>query len=90
MTSRDKDALVARIRQLAESGDYAGFNAVIGALKDELSHMEVDLIKRDVELRCDISDTCHSAWQRKHARLMVWTHAPNFTPAIDSPELHAR
>jgi hypothetical protein len=56
------------MQQLAASGDYPGFNAVIGALKDELSHMEVDLIKRDVELRCDISDTCHSVWQRKHAR----------------------
>ena len=68
MTSPKLDALVERVRQLAESGDYAGFNAVLGALRNEFDWAELDVAKRAPEFRRDVADICHEAWQRKHAR----------------------
>jgi len=41
-----------RIQQLAESGDYAWFNAIVGALLEgaELDATAIDVIRRDPEV----------------------------------------
>jgi hypothetical protein len=68
MTSRNTSTLVARIQQLAESGDYEGFNAIVGALTDDFDASEIDMIKRDAVFRNRITDVCYEAWHRKHSR----------------------
>ena len=69
MADRDQSTLARRIQQLAESGDYAGFNAIVGTLKksNEFDATAIDVIARDVEFRNRITDLCHEAWERKHA-----------------------
>ena len=68
MPDRDQPALARRIEDLAESGDYQGFNAITGALikEQEFDPAALDGIKRDAEFRNRITDICHDAWARKH------------------------
>ena len=68
MAERDQPALARRIQQLAESGDYEGFNAILGSLDEELDATSVEIIKRDPEFKHRITDLCHEAWQLKHGR----------------------
>ena len=69
MADRDHPALARQIQHLAESGDYEGFNAVIGGLmrESEFDAVAIDLIKRDTEFRSRITDICSAAWERKQA-----------------------
>ncbi len=69
MADRDHPALARQIQHLAESGDYEGFNAVIGALmrESEFDAVSIDVIKRDAEFRSRITDICSAAWERKQA-----------------------
>ena len=69
MADRDQPALARQIQHLAESGDYEGFNAVVGALmrENELDAVSIDVIKRDAEFRNRITDICSGAWERKQA-----------------------
>ena len=67
MADRDQPALARQIQQLAESGDYEGFNAIVGSL-DDLDATGIDVIKRDLEFKHRITDICREAWERKHAR----------------------
>jgi hypothetical protein len=67
VAERDQPALARRIQQLAESGDYEGFNAILGSLDDELDATSVEIIKRDPEFKHRITDLCREAWERKHA-----------------------
>ena len=68
MPDRDQPALARRMQQLAESGDYEGFNAIVGALlrEKEFDATEIDIIKRDAEFRNRITDICREARDRKH------------------------
>ena len=68
MAERDQPALARRIRELAESGDYEGFNAIIGSLSGELDASSIEVIKSDPEFKHRITDVCREAWERKHAR----------------------
>ena len=45
MAERDQPALARRIQQLAESGDYEGFNAILGSLDDEVDVQSIEIIK---------------------------------------------
>ena len=67
MAERDQPALARRIQQLAESGDYEGFNAILGSLDDELDAATIEIMKSDPEFKHRITDTCREAWERKHA-----------------------
>ena len=68
MADRDQPALARQIQQLAESGDYEGFNAIVGSLDDALDVTSIEVIKRDLEFKHRITDICREAWERKHAR----------------------
>jgi hypothetical protein len=68
MADRDQPTLARRIQQLAESGDYEGFNAIVGSLNGEPDAVGMDIIKRDPEFKHRITEMCHNAWERKHAR----------------------
>ena len=70
VADRDEPTLARRIQRIAESGDYEGFNAIIGALiRDrEFDVTAIDVVKRDVEFRNRITDLCHEACERKHPR----------------------
>ena len=70
MADRDQPALARRVQHLAESGDYEGFNAIIGALlKDKgFDDTALDVVKRDGPFRNRITDICREAWERKHPR----------------------
>ena len=68
MAERDQPALARRIRELAASGDYEGFNAVLGSLSGELDASSIEVIKSDTEFKHRITDLCREAWERKHAR----------------------
>ena len=70
MPDRDQPTLARRMQQLAESGDYEGFNAIVGALakEKEFDATEIDTIKRDAEFRNRITDICREAWAREHPR----------------------
>jgi hypothetical protein len=72
VVDRDHPALARRIQQLAESGDYEGFNAIIGTLikENEFDTAAMDAVKADGEFRNRVTDICHEAWGRKHARPM--------------------
>ena len=63
MADRDQPALARRIQQLAESGDYEGFNAIIGAITrgKEFDETAIDVIKRDAVFKQQITDICHEA-----------------------------
>lgn len=67
MADRDQPALARDIRRLAESGDFEGFNAVVGAIERQntFDAVAIDVVKRDAEFRDRITDTCRDAWQRK-------------------------
>lgn len=67
MANRDQPALARLIQELAESGDYEGFNAILGAITKEqqVDAPTLDVIKRDPEFRRQITDVCHEAWTRK-------------------------
>lgn len=67
MAERDQPALARRIQQLAESGDYEGFNAILGSLDDEIDATSIEIIKSDPEFKHRITDMCREAWERKHA-----------------------
>ena len=67
MAERDQPALARRIQQLAESGDYEGFNAILGSLNDELDATTIEVIRSDPEFKHRITDMCRDAWERKHA-----------------------
>ena len=69
MADRDQPALARRIQQLAESGEYEGFNAIIGWLikESEFDATAIDVTKRDAEFRNRITEICQEAWARKHA-----------------------
>ena len=68
MPDRDHPALARRMQELAESGDYEGFNAIVGALirEKEFDATEIDIIKRDAEFRNRVTDICREARDRKH------------------------
>ena len=69
VADRDHPALARQIQHLAESGDYEGFNAVVGGLmrESEFDAVAIDVIKRDTEFRSRITDICSAAWERKRA-----------------------
>ena len=69
VADRDQPSLARRIEELAESGDYEGFNAIAGALskRGEFDAPAIAMISRDVEFRNRITDICHEAWKRKHS-----------------------
>jgi hypothetical protein len=69
VADRDHPALARQIQHLAESGDYEGFNAVIGALigEKDFDAQSINAIKPDGEFRNRITDICQQAWARKHA-----------------------
>jgi hypothetical protein len=69
VADRDQPAFARRIQQLAESGEYEGFNAIVGWLvrEERAGEIEIAVIKRDAEFRNRITDLCHEAWERKHA-----------------------
>jgi hypothetical protein len=67
MTNRDKPPLVARIEELAESGDYEGLNAVLGALSGEFDAAQLEAVKQDVVFRHRIIDLCYESWRRKRS-----------------------
>jgi hypothetical protein len=67
LADRDQQTLARRIQQLAESGDYEGFNAILGSLDDELDARGIEIVKRDVKFKRRITDICRDAWDRKHA-----------------------
>lgn len=67
VAERDQPALAHRIQQLAESGDYEGFNAILGNLNDEFDVRGIEIIKSDPEFKHRITDLCRAAWDRKHA-----------------------
>lgn len=67
MAERDQPALARRIQQLAESGDYEGFNAILGTLDDQVDAQSIEIIKSDPEFKHRITDLCREAWDRKHA-----------------------
>jgi hypothetical protein len=54
---------------LAESGDYEGFNAIVGVLmkENDFAATAIDVLRRDPELKHRITDICREAWQRKQA-----------------------
>ena len=68
MPDRDHPALARRMQELAESGDYEGFNAIVGALirEKEFDATEIDIIKRDAEFRNRVTDICREARDRQH------------------------
>lgn len=66
MVDRDLPALARQIQHLAESGDYEGFNAIVGALQGGYDAVAIDALKRDAEFRNRITDICREAWERKH------------------------
>ena len=68
MAERDEPALARRIEQLAKSGDFEGFNAILGSLDDELNATSIEIIKRDPGFKHRITEVCREAWERKHAR----------------------
>jgi hypothetical protein len=69
VADREQPALARRIQQLAESGDYEGFNAIIGAITrdQELDPAALEVVHRDAEFKRRVTETCHDAWARKHA-----------------------
>jgi hypothetical protein len=74
VADRDHATLARRIQQLADSGEYEGFNAIVGWLvkEKEADELEIAVIKRDVEFRNRITDLCHEAWERRHAARKHW------------------
>jgi hypothetical protein len=70
VADRDQPTLARRVQRLAESGDYEGFNAIVGSLARERDFdlTAIDVIKRDTEFRNRITDVCHDAYDRKHPR----------------------
>lgn len=66
MAERDQPTLARRIQELAESGDYEGFNAILGSL-DDVDARSVEIIKSDPEFKHRITDLCREAWDRKHS-----------------------
>ena len=58
------------MQELAEFGDYEGFNAIVGApiKENEFDAIEIDIINRDAEFRNRVTDICREAWARKHPR----------------------
>ena len=66
MADRDQPALARQIQELAQSGDYEGFNAIVGALTNDHEVLGVDIIRRDAEFKHRITDICREAWDRKH------------------------
>ena len=69
VADRDQPTLARRIQQLAESGEYEGYNAIVGWLvrEEAANEVEIAVTKRDAEFRNRITDLCHDAWERKHA-----------------------
>ena len=67
MAERDQPALARRIQQLAESGDYEGFNAILGTLDGQVDAQSIEIIKSDPEFKHRITDLCREAWERKRA-----------------------
>jgi hypothetical protein len=67
VAERDQPTLAHRIQQLAESGDYEGFNAIVGSLDEEVDARSIEIIKSDPEFKHRITDLCRAAWDRKHA-----------------------
>ena len=66
MTDRYEAPLIRRIEELACSGDYEGFNAIVGALAGSFDDTAIDVIKRDAGFRHQVTEACQTAWQRKH------------------------
>jgi hypothetical protein len=40
----------------------------VGSLNGEPDAVGMDIIKRDPEFKHRITEMCHNAWERKHAR----------------------
>jgi hypothetical protein len=68
VADRDQPTLARQILQLAESGDYEGFNAIVGSLDDAFDVTGIEVIKRDSEFKHRVTDVCREAWERKHAK----------------------
>jgi hypothetical protein len=64
-------AIARRAQELAESGEFEGFNALGGMLTDEFGAVAVDVLRRDLELKRVITDRCQQAWERKHSKQAV-------------------
>ncbi len=61
----DQLSLVAtRAQQLASSGVFEGFNALVPTLEREFGEVDVDRLRRDATVRNAITDVCQEAWRR--------------------------
>ena len=47
MADQEQTALTRLIQQLAESGDYAGFNAIVSAIGKDVEAQALESLKRD-------------------------------------------
>jgi hypothetical protein len=70
VTDRAVDALARRIQELADSGDFEGFNAIVGSLtkSGELDAQALAAFQRNGELKRQITDRCQDAWNKKHRK----------------------
>jgi hypothetical protein len=70
VADRDQPAVARRIQNLAESGDYEGFNAIAGTLvrEHEFEITAIDVVRRDADFRNRVTDLCRESWERKHTK----------------------
>jgi hypothetical protein len=59
-------SIAQRAQELASSGEFEGFNALIATLTQEFGALEVERLRRDAVVRRAITDLCRAAWERKH------------------------
>jgi hypothetical protein len=66
MGDSEREDIARRAQELANSGDFEGFNALSSVLENEYSARAVDPLRRDQEFRRSITERCQVAWTRKH------------------------
>ena len=68
MGEAEEIAIRTRAQDLAESGEYEGFNVLSATLDTEFGAVAVDVVRRDTPFRDALTDTCQAAWARRRSR----------------------
>jgi hypothetical protein len=59
-------SVVRRAHELANSGRFEGFNALVPALTAEFGNFRVERLRKDIPAKYAISDACQTAWRAKN------------------------
>ena len=62
----EQPLIVQRAHELANSGKFEGFNALVPSLKAVFGDLQVEQLRKEIPVKYAITDACQAAWRLTH------------------------